>query len=96
MPGTRPASAPTGSSDLFGPFRRPAPRGWGIDYIEVCGCEDRVRLVRTMSAEDLEHVVANGWAIQRTVLRAAEARLRRLRRAKSPNAQVSHGAEDVK
>ena len=73
--------SPTKEPDLFSPFRRPAPARWNVPYLEVCGVSDRLELVRTMSVKDLERVVAIGWAIQRTVLLAAERRLRKLRRA---------------
>lgn len=66
---------------LFSPFQKPAPIGWNIPYIEACGVDDRLDLVRTMSVKDLERVVAIGWCIQRTVLLAAERRLRKLRKA---------------
>lgn len=66
---------------LLSPFQRPAPARFGIPYTEACGVEDRLDLVRKMSVEDLEKVVAIGSSIQRTVLLAAERRLRKLRKA---------------
>lgn len=68
------------AANLFSPFQRPCPPVWGVPYVEVCGVQDRLDLVRKMSVEDLEKVVAIGHFIQRTVLLAAERRLRRLRK----------------
>lgn len=75
------------TSDLFSPFRRPAPKGLGIPYVEVCSAEERIDLVKTMSVADLEKILALGTYLQSTVRKAAESRLRRLRRAaQAPNA----------
>lgn len=66
--------------DLFSPFRRPCPPHWGVPYTEDCSVDDRLHRVRTMSVAELERVVAIGWCIQKTVLLAAERRLRKLRK----------------
>lgn len=73
-------TGPAPASELFSPFRRPCPPSWGVPYVEDCSVDDRLHRVRTMSAEDLEKVVAIGWCIQKTVLLAAERRLRKLRK----------------
>lgn len=84
-PTNQPTSAESTNPGLFSPFQRPAPVGWGIPYVEACSVDDRMDLVRRMGVDDLERVVAIGWAIQRTVLLAAERRLRKLRQ--SPKAK---------
>lgn len=75
------------TSDLFSPFRRPAPKGWNIPYVEVCSAQERIEMVRTMGVADLEKVIALGIYLQSTVRKAAEARLRNLRRATTTGGQ---------
>lgn len=61
------------------PFCRPAPEHYPYDWLCTVTAEDRVNLVRGMDERDCERVIALP-GVQRTVLRAAEARLKRLRK----------------
>lgn len=65
------------------PFCRPAPAHYmGMDWLCTVSADERVKLVRDMAERDLERVIALP-GVQRTVLNAAQARLKKLRRARA-------------
>lgn len=65
------------------PFCRSAPAHYpGIDWLCTVTAEDRVKLVRDMAEHDCERVIAQP-GMQRTVLQAAQARLKKLRKARA-------------
>lgn len=65
------------------PFCRPAPLHYrAVDWLCTVTAEDRVKLVRDMDERDCERVIAQP-GVQRTVLQAAQARLKKLRKARA-------------
>lgn len=67
------------------PFCRradPATYGNRFEWLCTVAADERVRRVRDMDERDLELVIALP-DVQRTVLKAAEARLKKLRRARA-------------
>lgn len=65
------------------PFCRPAPAHYPYDWLCTVTAEDRVKLVRDMDERDCERVIAQP-GVQRTVLKVAEARLKKLRKGRAP------------
>jgi hypothetical protein len=66
-------------SAVRNPWVRPAPAGWGIQHVQICDATSRIEKIRTMGIADLERVI--DWpGNQVTVRKAAENRLRRIRR----------------
>lgn len=69
--------------DANDPFCRRAPAHYpGIDWLCTIAADERIELVRGMDERDLERVIAMP-GVQSTVLRAAEARLKRLRKGRA-------------
>lgn len=65
------------------PFCRPAPAHYtGMDWLCTVSADERVRLVRDMTERDIERVIALP-GVQRTVLNAAQARLKKLRKGRA-------------
>lgn len=64
------------------PFCRPAPEHYPYDWLCTVTAEDRVKLVREMDERDCERVIALP-GVQRTVLKASQARLNKLRKARA-------------
>lgn len=65
------------------PFCRRAPAHYyGMDWLCTLTAEDRVQQVRGMDECDCERVIALP-GVQRTVLKAAEARLKKLRKGRA-------------
>ena len=61
------------------PFQHPAPAGFGIKTVTVCGVADRVSAVKQMGVHDLRLVLAlSDSELQKSVRAVAASRLRKL------------------
>lgn len=60
------------------PFAKAAPPGWGVEYTEVLDARDRRRMVAKFTADQVRAALANAVWLQKTVVDALHARLRRL------------------
>lgn len=75
------------------PFRRLAPPGWGIQFVETIDAQSRLDMVRKFDAEQLRAVISMP-GVQKAVRLAAERRLRSLEREARPRCPKCQKPQD--